>query len=823
MSNHLRNNSISKSILLKPLALSIHFALCTGAILYSSQALASGQEVQHYQIQPTTLRQALNAFALQSDVTISINSDQLNDLTSQGLSGQYTVDQGFAELLKNTDFQVQKSGNGYVLIKKPKIQQPQVRNMGQLKPIDVDATGTVRTVNSDAVQLPVITIKAEDEKSYAVKKVTIGKTEQTLKEIPQSVSVMTQNQIEDQGFTSIAKALNQVTGVTTTGEIGRELYQIRFAAANTQVNGVSWSESPSNEDPALFERIEILKGPSSLLTGSGEPSGSINFVRKRPTVNSQGSIAISGGSWGSYRSEFDASSPFTQDSRLRGRLVAVQNSQGKHYKHAKNDEKSTIYGVIEYDVVENATLGLSSTYVKEKYINNWGLPFNHLDQVPDQKEFVGYNKHSDKEQKEFAVDFQYTFDSGWIGKIAYNHRELENQYYGLFAFSKLDASGKADAGIGYVDWDRTEKNFDIHLTGPINFLNREHRLLIGYNASKDNDLSGNAYAYPTQVDLLNQHDYSDIVNKSITSRTDNLNKKSGFYTSAQIKILEPLTLTLGGRWSDYKPKSRTIGNTTTAWVEGKAKVKNEFTPYAGLVWDLNDQFTWYASYAESFVPQTSQNHLGEALDPRIGWQIETGLKADFLDGALNATAAIFQIRDKNRAVVDPLHTGCSGRGGICYEAAGEVQSRGVELEITGKPTPNLNMIAGYTYNNLEYLSDNNAANIGKRFSPDVIPKQTFKLWSVYQFDEQLFSGVLNGLDIGVGLQAQSDVYTTDIKQSGYATVNARIGYQINQNWQASLQVNNILDKTYLYYPGYASYYNIYGEPRNFMLTLRAKY
>ncbi|GAA5004135.1 TonB-dependent siderophore receptor [Acinetobacter puyangensis] len=795
---------------LKRITLILASALYAGAVF--------AETIYAIQIPAQRLDLALQSLAQQSGTQILFVTKAVNNYQSETLNQELTVEQALQQLLKGKNLQIKKIGeNKFSIVEGI----PQARNMGQLKPIDVNASGRASR-DANAVQLPAITVVAEEE-SYVARKVSIGKTEQSLKEIPQSVSVMTQKQIEDQGFTSIAKALNQATGVTTTGEIGRELYQIRFAAANTQVNGVSWSESPSNEDPALFERIEILKGPTSLLTGSGEPSGSINFVRKRPTLNAQGSAAISGGSWGSYRSEFDVSSPFNQDGSLRGRLVAVQNSQGKHYDHAKNDEKTTVYGVVEYDIVENATLGLSSTYVKERYINNWGLPFNHLGQVPNRNAFVGYNKYSDKEQIDLALDFQYKFDNDWVGKISFNHRELENQYYGLFAFSKLDINGKADVGLGYIDWDRTEKNYDIHFSGPIHVFDREHKLLIGYNVSEDHDLYGNIYAYPTQVDVLNQHDYSSIVNKSINSTAYNLNKKSGFYISAQIRILDPLTLTLGGRLSDYKPKSRTIAETTTAWIEGTAKVKNEFTPYVGLVWDLNEQFTWYASYAESFVPQTSQNYLGEALDPRIGWQIETGVKADFLDGDLNVTAAIFQIRDRNRGVIDPLHTGCPGRGGICYQAAGEVQSRGVELEITGKPTPNWSLITGYTYNNLEYLNDSNSSNVGKRFSPDVIPEQTFKLWSVYQFDKSILAGMLDGMDIGVGVQAQSDVYTTDIKQSGYATVNARIGYQINPNWQISLQGNNLFDTSYLYYPGYASYYNIYGEPRNFLLTLRAKY
>ena len=167
--------------MLKPLVLAIQISLCTSAVLSATQAIANTNTYQHYQIQPTTLRQALNAFALQTGINISMNSDQLQNIPSQGLSGQYTLEQGFAELLKNTDFQAQRSGDGFVLVEKPKMQQSQTRDMGQLKTIDVIANGT--NTKSNAMQLPTIAVTAENEKSYTVNKIQVGtKMEQELKE-----------------------------------------------------------------------------------------------------------------------------------------------------------------------------------------------------------------------------------------------------------------------------------------------------------------------------------------------------------------------------------------------------------------------------------------------------------------------------------------------------------------------------------------------------------------------------------------------------------------------------------------------------------------
>ncbi|MFU8927155.1 TonB-dependent siderophore receptor [Acinetobacter puyangensis] len=797
---------------LKRITLILASALYAGAVF--------AETTYAIQIPAQRLDLALQSLAQQSGTQILFVTKAVNNYQSETLNQELTVEQALQQLLKGKNLQIKKiADNKFSIVEG----QPQARNMGQLKPIDVNIRGVANTSNT-ALQLPLITVNAEDHTSYAAKKVSIGKTEQSLKEIPQSVSVITQQQIEDQGFTTIADTLNQATGVVSYGYAGSENYQVRFAAANVQVNGIPQSNNISNEDPALYERIEVLRGPSGLLTGSGAPSGSINFVRKRPMQDNTGSIAVSAGSWGSYRSEFDANVQLTEDARLRGRFVGVYNHQGEFYDNAQDDAKTTAYGVVEYQLTDQATLGISATHIDEDYINYWGLPLDHNGHVPDKKYYVGYNRLSHREQNQYTIDFNYDFDNQWNAKIAYNQNKLQFTNYGAYATAPLDSAGLTSVAVGHVQQDYRHKNLDVNLTGPIHFFGQEHQLLLGYNQWESEYFGGARYNFASNWDVLNNHSYDSVVNTNILSKSNDITKQSGFYASAKIKLIAPLTLILGGRWSDYRQKSRTVAATTSAWRASAANTNNEFTPYAGLVWDINDQLTWYASYADSFVPQTEQTYQGKTLDPRIGWQIETGIKADFFNGALNTSMAVFQIRDKNRAMLDSEHIGCGGTTtGQCYKAAGEVQARGIEFEVSGKPTPNLNLTAGYTYNDLKYLSDNNVENIGKRFAADTIPKQLFKLWSVYSFDQQYFSGYLNHWHIGLGLQAQSSLYNTTMQRSGFTVFSTKIGYQINPNWQAALQINNVFDKTYLNNPGTTFYYNIYGEPRNFMLTLRAKY
>jgi outer membrane receptor for ferric coprogen and ferric-rhodotorulic acid len=788
-------------------------------VLYAGTVLA---EVHQHQINIPAQRLdlALQALAQQSGAQILFVSSIANTQSSTTLSGQLTVEQALAQLLKGKNLQVKKiAENKYSIVEEHPL------NVVQLAPITVDSSSADE---DNPVQLPVINIAAENSSSYAIKKVTIGKTEQSLKEIPQSVSVIGQQQIEDQGFTTIAEALEQATGVKSYGYIGSESYLIRLSTANALVDGVVRSTMPSNEDPALYEQIEVLKGPAGLLAGSGEPGGAINYVRKRPQKEIASSVAASISSWNSYRSEFDVTGSLNQDGSWRGRLVGVYNDQGKFYDHAKNDDKTSIYAITEYDINEKLTLGLAATHIDENYVVYWGLPLDSTGRVPARDSFAGYNTRSTRDQNEISLDLKYQINDAWLFKAAYSYRNLKDNYLGAYSDNSMNADGLTDVNVGALESNSKEKGYDVNISGKINLFNREHQLIVGYNYAERDWVSGYNYTMATNWDILNNFNYDSVVDTNIVSKSQTVTEQSGLYVSTKSKIFDPVTLVLGGRWSDYQQKTRTVAASTSAWTTSAAQAHNEFTPYAGLVWDINHNLTWYVSYADTFVPQTEQNFAGRTLDPKVGWQVENGLKAAFFDGALNASAAVFLLREKNRAMVDVDHVGCGGTStGLCYRAAGEIESRGYEVEISGKPSKNINLTAGYTYNDATYRQDANTTLIGTRYYADAIPKQLLKVWSNYTFDERLWKGTLNGWNVGVGLQTQSDLYnntgTRTIRQGGFSILSAKLGYKINSHWQASFNINNLLDKTYLNYPGYDGFYNMYGEPRNFMLTLRGKF
>ena len=784
-------------------ALTISIALALGVV--PIQALAQEAPVR-ISIPAQSLGNALIQLGEQASLQIFYLPETVSGLNAPAVTGNLTPDQALQRLLAGTGIEFKRNGNSVSLSK------PASGGTALLTPITVRGSLDATTEGTD---------------SYAAQAVTIGKGVQTLREIPQSVSVITRQQMDDQGFTTVAEALNQVTGISLANYDRQENFVARGYPTSTQFNGVPQmlGSFKTHYDLALYDRIEVLRGPSGLLTGNGDPGGSVNYVRKRPTSDFRISGALSAGSWDNYRAELDVGGPLNASGSLRGRAVAVTQDQKKFWDLGK-DKNQLFFGVLEYDLTPSTTVDLSAILARRDYVNNWGLPTYSDGTLPGRRAFVGADDMSHVDQKEINVGFEHRFANGWNAEASYNHRESNTDYVLVYATTPIDSiTGLADASAGYLVNDWKTDNFDINMSGPIKLFGQEHNLTLGYNQARMDNITGSNYKPATGWDVLNNHDYSSVLQRDINNRSQTLTTQSGVYGSARIKLLDPLTLILGGRFSNYETKSRSIEPSTTPWATSLAKANGEFTPYGGLVWDINEQASIYTSYTDIFSPQAQTDYSGKVLDPRTGSQIEVGAKGEFFGGKLNASIAAFRIRDKNRLMLDPDHIGCGGIStGVCYRAAGEVESQGWELEVTGRPTPNWDLALGYTYVRAKYLSDSNPANVGQRFGADLTPAHLFKLWSQYRFGSETLDGALNGWSVGVGVRAQSDLYNgTATHQGGYAIASAKIDYRFNKNWDASLMIDNLFDREYLVVPGLATFYSQYGEPRNFMLTLRGKF
>jgi outer membrane receptor for ferric coprogen and ferric-rhodotorulic acid len=497
--------------------------------------------------------------------------------------------------------------------------------------------------------------------------------------------------------------------------------------------------------------------------------------------------------------------------------VVSEGERDYFYDHA-HGRKSLAFGAIEYDLTPQTILSLSlSSQDHEVKAASGGLPRytnGTLLDVPRSTNNLPDWNNKLYQTDETAASVEHRFDNKWVAKASSNHREQhlhEKQAYYSTGVNPV-------TNVVTYKWNRNEIDYtrdglDTYVTGPFEMFGRTHSLLLGYNSDVyhrtglsvisnfvANVPFGNLAPIATEPETANQNGRDLII------------EQYGTYSQLRLSIADPLTLVLGGRRTTYKSRSRNIApSVETNWVEARDKADNRVTPYGGVLYDVTRQVTLYGSYADIFIPQTQLMFTGDTLEPRVGKQYELGGKADLLNGNLGASLAWFNMRDNNRAYADPNHA-------TYYLAAGEVESKGWEVELVGKPLAGLEIMAGYTRLTTRYLTDRNSA--GKQFSLDS-PKHQLKFWANYRFSGE----TLDGLSVGLGGLVSSRFANslTTQGQGGYAVMNGQIAYRIDKTYWLSLLANNLFDRKYFTSLGGASGGNVYGDPRNFLLTLRAAY
>jgi outer membrane receptor for ferric coprogen and ferric-rhodotorulic acid len=690
------------------------------------------------------------------------------------------------------------------------------------------------TAGEEPVTLPPVEVTGA---RYASDAVSVGgKAPLKPREIPQSVSVITRERIEDQNLVSMEDALNQVTGVnTTTNDTGGRNWYARGWALNVALDGVpaySGATAVSQLDLAVYEQIEVLRGSAGLFQGSGSPGGVINLVRKRGQKERAFSASLSTGSWNNHNLQADVGGPLNESGSLRGR--AVFSATDREYFHdATNTKKFLGYATLDWDLTPATTLSLAFTSQKDETDAAFtGLPgwAAAVTGVNSNRE-VGFsrdtNLNTDWSANEWEIqdtlaELTHRFDNGWRVTAKLNRREQDLLTHFGRTSTGLNAAGTFTYRRDGYDVEYTRDGFDLYASGPFTLFGREHQATVGYNRDRyhyDARSAPITYAYGIPA---GRPDLVPDVNSPYNRENEEDYRQSGFYGQLRLRVAGPLTLIAGGRVSDFRAKSReyALPGPSSDWNSG-AKESGEVTPYAGAIFDVNRQISLYASYADIFNPQTNQKYGGGTLEPRVGKQYEIGSKGEFFGGNLIASLAFFKLRDKNRAFLDSDH---SGGGVYYYYAGGEIESKGWEIEVAGSPAPGWNIQAGWSRQQTTFLKDANYPQ-GEIVNP-ALPEHAFKLWSAYRFS----GGALGGLTVGLGAnhvsKTRSSNYTVTPlprKQDAYTLAHAFLSYRINKNLTLSLNANNLFDETYYANLGGVSSLNIYGEPRNFALTLRASY
>jgi outer membrane receptor for ferric coprogen and ferric-rhodotorulic acid len=676
----------------------------------------------------------------------------------------------------------------------------------------------------DAVQLSNIEVAGEDASDDVTpqNETTVGKLPLKLREIPQSVSVIDHEGIEQQNLFSLEEVMKQATGVAVQPyQLLTTAYYARgFKINSFELDGVPamlGETASSPQDMAVYERVEILRGSNGLLHGSGNPAATVNLVRKRPQKAFAASVMLSGGTWDRYRGEVDVGGPLTLTGNVRGRVVAAYEDRDYFYD-VSQQETQLIYGISELDLGLDTLLTIGAQYQTIDSVTNMaGVPMatdgSSLNLSRSTYLDVDWDRFDWTVRRVFG-SLEQQLEHDWKAKIAAEYQDADSnmRYAGAYgAIDPLTGDGARLTGGAYK-FDSTQKSVDASISGPYSLFGRSHELLLGSNYSRGEteqhtasfatalDVSVNVYRWdPSRVPMPEIGAYTSPGSTTTTSK--------GVYALTRFKLLDPLTLVVGGRaswWNQDAP--------TSSYKPGR-----EITPYGGLIWDFAQNWSWYASYAEVFQPQTGQTWSGELLKPVDGKTYETGIKSTLADGRLNVSLAVFRIDLENNPQVDPEHPAVGQT--TYYISGGKVRSQGFELESTGHITPRWNVSAGYTYTSTEYLKD--TRNVGERYST-FTPRHMLRLWTQYElpWQNQRWS-------LGAGVQAQSDYSTQSstitLEQGGYALLNARVAYRIDDHWTVSVNGNNLADRKYYQSLSSVSWNNRYGEPRSFNMTLRGKF
>lgn len=665
----------------------------------------------------------------------------------------------------------------------------------------------------------------------------------SLKDTPQTVSVVTQQQIQDQGLTSLAEVLNQVVGINVSNnDSERVSFSARgFNVDNIQIDGITTAYSGTGAsvlaipayDSAIYDHIEVLKGVTGLTTGLGEPSASINMIHKRPSSEFQASGSVGYGRWNTQRYVGDVSGAILADEKLNGRFIAAYSRSDTGRQHYEKNNL-VLSGALTSQLTDTTALTLGMDYQKDDpkglgnvspifYADGTETDFKPKDNIAS-SDWVRWTRT----HKNYYIYLDQALNDQWQAKLAYSYQTLAGSLKNFWPFNgSMNSDG---SGLSYSYWASEgylkQHSFDATVNGKFNLFEREHQVVFGLNGWTRNAEEYGMH-YPKGQTIENSHAFDgaqlpdfDTERSGLGDKTTE-SKQLGVFLNTRWHLTDRWKLFAGGRVSHWESKLKTYHYGDLIKTSNEQKRNAVFVPYIATTFDLTPNTTIYTSYTEIFKPQYNLDIHDQYLDPEEGSSIEFGLKNSLLDERLNLNAAVYRTKKENMAEIDPNYISPNGRD-VRYRAANNTTTKGIELQAVGQLTDQLSLSAGYAYNKTENKA-------GKRLNTSM-PNQDAKLFVNYAFDQ-----ALSGLKVGAGLNwydsstAQIKIGTADqpfekaLTQKAYVLGSLYAAYDISPKINVTMNVNNLFNKTYYtrITPSYKAGY--FGDPRSYMLTMNFKY
>ncbi|MFT8663950.1 TonB-dependent siderophore receptor [Acetobacter orientalis] len=690
----------------------------------------------------------------------------------------------------------------------------------------------------------------------------------SLRETPQTVTVMTRQVMDDQQINTLDDVLNTTPGVTSyaNDNAGRTTYRARgFDITNYKIDGMQIDASTSfggvgsSMNMDLYDNVQIVRGANGLLGGTGDPSATIYLQRKAPQREFSANGLLRLGNWNEHRVMADLNTPLNHSGTIRSRYVFSWDDTDT-FRVREHVNRIGALANFTADISSRDTLNFGFQYERTRNDGaSWGtnVPIWYADgtktNLPRSTNPAADWSQATRDQYTAFINYDHDFSAGWHLKVGYMRTQgssynnlgvakINNASRGTYGgFWNQDGTG-AYLNALHAEYEDARDNADVHISGPIHVFGREHKLVFGFNGYNDeltqysfskalgncsiagvNPYSGCQYrATGLPIDNWQTWDgsYPNFATHRTRAREVDVTRNYGAYASGRFVLAKGLSLILGGRMSSYQAYTGTY-NTANKYSGSTSTGQQNavLTPYAGMVYDFTKTMSIYGSYTNVYTPQSNlRDANNKPLDPVMGKSYETGLKGAFFKQRLNTSLAFYLNRQSN--VAQATGSTNSTTGEAIYESVNGVKTEGIDFDASGELLPGWNVFFGYSYlyeKGLKYRQD---------------PHHLVRLTTSYTFP-----GKLHHLTIGGGISSQSSTEwstnpgrplgdgkydSSNLRVKGYTLINIMARYRV-ANWlDIAGNITNLTDRTYVRQEGFYDGM-IYGEPRTFSFTLRGHY
>jgi iron complex outermembrane receptor protein len=678
------------------------------------------------------------------------------------------------------------------------------------------ALGDATTPVADEEEIEIV-VTAEPEDDYYVPDAsTATRTDTPLRDIPQSIQAIPEQVIEDQQAIGLEEVVENVGGVTFLGNNdGREFNLAIRGFDNVPIlrDGFRRFSGDSVEpEVANLERVDVLKGPASVLFGQAEPGGLVNLVTKQPLSDPFYHLQFQVGNRDFISPSIDLSGPLTADGRLLYRLNALYRHQDSFRDYDDSFDRIFVAPTLTWQIGEQTDLTVNLEYIEDDNPADFGtVAFGDgIADIPLERVTNNPDDTIEKDYLNVGYTLEHRFSENWQLRNQFRFISDDYEYDVLALPASLDEStgiltrvfaGQFEENDTYALYTNVQGNFN---TGPV-----EHTLLFGVDLARVESKDATRFdfdpAFFSPLDIFDP-DYSaaptpPLEGIPIAFGSDITTDRLGIYLQDQIDILDNLIVLAGLRYD-------IVDRDTTDILDDSEtnQYDDALTPRIGIVYQPIESISLYANYSRSFTPNFATDAQGEPLDPEEGEGFEVGIKANLIENRLSATLAYFDITKQNVATADPDTPFAS-------VATGEQRSQGIDFDLIGEILPGWNIVASYAFIDAEVTEDNTDI-VGNRL--DGIPEHSASLWTTYEIQ----SGDLQGLGFGLGFnfvgERQGDL-DNSFEVDSYFLTNVAVFYR-RERWQVRLNVDNLFDVDFIESVGNSRVRGIYpGEP----FTIRA--